>query len=295
MPVHSRLTTKQGLFTILMFGAAVAALMPGAVSGWVRRFFQPLAWFEAPITGVSQAISGQRGPPLTAEEAARLRVENEELRRLLGQQGLRVDDLENRLADITGLRSQLSDASAKIIIAAVMAYDGDPNRETLKIAKGSVAGLRKGQWVAAGVDAARRDPAETGRDLLMRQWLVGRVVAVEPYVGRVQLSTDPQFREPVIVAGAGADGRWKLGEERCFLRGKAHGRMEISQARRDYVAAGETLVVCPPSADLPLHLSIGQMIRSRPLDASPLHFDIEVRPWRAWQELSYVYVIAVGN
>lgn len=294
MAVHSRLTTKQGLFTILMFGAAVAALMPAAVSGWIRRFFQPLAWFEAPMTGVSQGLGGESGAPLTAQEAVRLRIENEELQRLLGQQSLRVEELENRLADITGLRNQLADGTAKIIIAAVMAYDGDPGRETLKIAKGSVAGVKKGQWVAAGADATRREPGASGRELLMRQWLVGRVAAAEPYVSRVQLSTDPQFREPVMVARALPDGSWKMGDERCFLRGKGSARMEISQARRDYVAAGETLVICPTSGDLPLPLSIGRMIKARPLDSSPLHFDIEVQPWGEWGSLSCVYVIAIG-
>ena len=71
--------------------------------------------------------------------------------------------------------------------------------------------------------------------------------------------------------------------------------MKISQAVRDYLVSGETLVVMPASVDLPVPMSLGLIEDSRPNEKSPAHFELGARPWVPAQRLTHVYVIAVGT
>ncbi|MBU0637494.1 MAG: hypothetical protein KKB50_01410 [Planctomycetes bacterium] len=300
MNMRLRLPSRSAAFVILMVGAALLALLPVAWTGWVRGVVQPLGWVQwtlsSTVRGADASLRSVGGEDCSLEHVRWLEAEHEGLKRQLGHQQLRIAGLEERVTDATGLREQLRDERVWLIIAPVVAHDASPRRETITIGRGSRSAgpVRVGQWVAAGARLAERDPEETGRELLMRQWLIGRVCEVWPYKSRVQLATDEQF-EPLVVRPAKtlADGTWQPAEQDCALIGCGSGRMLIDRATVDYYATGATTVLVPASADLPAALTIGRIVSSQPIAEAPLHYDLEVRPWGDPRRLSYVYVISV--
>jgi hypothetical protein len=141
---------------------------------------------------------------------------------------------------------------------------------------------------------------QSGRQLLMRQWLIGRVSEVQPYTARVRLVSDPKFGasqagEPVCLARRLADGRWQPTPAKYVLSGRGSGRGVISRADADYWSLGYELVLATPGPDLPVTLSIGRIVGSRRLEESALHFDLDVQPLGDVRALSWVYVILTGR
>ncbi len=278
----------------------VAALM-ALVEPWVscvRGVVAPLSWLQYNLSRATRRADaavrglGEDGAEL---DASSLKAENEALRRQLVHQQLMYTDLERELATVTGLREQLRDSGAKILIAPVVAYDASPRRESLTIGLGSERGIKKEQWVAAGA-APREDPDMVyGRELLARQWLIGRISEAWPNTARVQLATDVGFG-PVYVRAARTleDGRLEPIEQNCLLRGRGAGRMLIDRATGDYYSDGCRLVIAMPTAGLPAPLLIGEIKGSASIDGAPQHFNLDVQPCGNVRMLGHVYVIVPG-
>ncbi|MFQ5807577.1 MAG: rod shape-determining protein MreC [Phycisphaerae bacterium] len=256
----------------------------------------PLAWvFSRATRQTRQTVESLTRPAPTREELEQLRHYNQRLTLQVGQQQLLIAEMERQLADLSGLRDQLGDLRAKIIFAAVVGGDTSPRRETITISKGRRQGIERGDWVAAGMPEAERDPVATGRDLLLRQWLIGRVTEVQPYVSRVQLATDPDFgTERAWAAKTLMDNTWQVAGRPCGLEGFGDGSMRIRQASEDYLATGYTIVVVPLADPQPMALAIGRIIASEMLETG-LHYDLEVEPWGDPQALSHVYVISLSR
>ena len=141
-----------------------------------------------------------------------------------------------------------------------------------------------------------RNPADSGRQLLMKQWLIGIVAEAHPYVSRVQLATDPSFSVNMKckIAKPLADGTLETASSECRLEGAGEGRMRIDQAYQDYYAEGYTIVLTPLSRTRPIALTIGRIVRSRALETG-LHFELEVAPWAEARDLSNVYIISLAE
>lgn len=283
----------------MLASAVTAFVLPAAWTTWVRDPFQPLALLQLPVSwaarGTGEALKPATSETISQKQAQALLKENETLQRQVAQQRLRLSVVEQRLADLTGLSGQLPDSHARIVIAPVVACDLTPNRATLRImlTERQSGLVRKDQWVVAA-DAPRPDwdPQATVRDLLDREWLVGRVSEVHPRVADVQLTTDPRFRSEVRAARVLADGTWQVAEEGCVLVGQGRGKMRISQAAQDYFKANYRIVVVPPSRDLPLPLAVGHIEGSTPRSDSAQHFDLAVVPTGAFAGLTHVYIIS---
>lgn len=291
-----RLPSKSRLVLILLGVSAVALLLPPSCVSWVRGLFQPVALVQEPVASgvrtVAGAVEGLAMRAIPQEEARRLLVENEELRRQIVAEHTAQEQLREAFQRVTGLRDVLPDSDVTLVLAPVASYDADPRRESLRIRLNSDTAplVRPGQWVAAGLYQT------PGRELLRRQWLIGRISEVQTRLARVQLATDPGFpRTPVRIATLGNDGKWILGEEKCLLEGIGGGRMWIGQVKKDYHASGELMVMVPASRELPFPLSIGQIESSERQDDSPLHYDLTVVPWGSADALTHVFVITRGS
>jgi len=290
---------KTTAFTILMIASAVSAfLVPPRWTGCAAGLLTPLEAPQAAATAATRAAAqavGSGVPTPSAEEFAVLTQENQELRRLIGQQRLLLSALEDRVRDLSGLRTQLGDTPALILPARVIAGDSAPRRETITISRGSrdQPPVRAGDWVAAGAPPPS-DAAASPRETLLRQWLIGRVAQVLPYTSRVQLCTDPAFG-PVRVRLAKPlpDGAWQPLKAEALLYGAGTGRMEIRKASRNYHETGHTIVIVPREEGLPATLSVGWIDSVRPRPESALHFDLGVRPWAPPERLIEVYVISL--
>jgi cell shape-determining protein MreC len=281
--------------------AAVMALLPVAWTSWVRGLVQLVGLPQWAVSGTGRYVAdaADPGPIPSAAEFSRLIEENARLERLVAGQEAWLADLETRFDEVSGLRGQLGELGGQIVIAPVLGYDASPRRETLLIGRGSLSGVREGLWVAAGTPAAERNPERTGRQLLLEQWLVGRVTEVHTRVSRVLLATDPQFGapqagEPVSLARIGEDGGWQTTAARYVLSGRGHGRMEITRADADYRSLGFDLVLVPASMELPTALSIGRITGSERLPESALHYNLSVELLGDPRRVSYVYVIVPG-
>lgn len=301
MSFRLRLPSKSATFAALMAVAAVLCLLPASWTGWMRGPGQVLGLPQRELSSMARAgrdgLTQAAQTEVTQKGFRQLQAENEELRHLVRHQEAWLRDLEGRYKEVCGVRGQLGDVGAEILIAPVWGYDASQRRDTLIIGRGSLAAVRVGQWVAAGAALSEHDPREAGwgRRLLMRQWLIGRVSEVRPQSSRVRLVSDPKSREPVCLARVLADGRCAPPAGNAVLLGQGRGRMMIGQADADYAALGCDLVLSRPSADLPIMLTIGRVVNSTPMEESALHFDLVVESWGDPRDQRYVYVIQVGR
>lgn len=299
MTLGSWRPSKPTLFAILMVASALTALLPSewtACTHGVAQPLSPVTWaISAGCRSIGHSARRLMQPDPSPAELARLRQENERLARQVGQQQVTIAELERLLADLSGLRDQLADLRAEIIIARVLSGDAAPPRETLLIGKGSRHGVEVGDWVAAGVPPEALAAAETGRDWVLRQWLIGRISDVQPFTSRVQLATDPQFgTERATTAKALPDGSWQSAGRHCGLVGVGDGRMMIRQAVEDYLASGFTIVLIPLAHPRPTALAVGRITGAAVLDTG-LHYDLTVEPWSDPRRLSYVFVLSLSN
>ncbi len=274
---------RVSLFTVLMVAALVTATLPTRWTAWSGRVMQPLAWAQylggwltrRPVELVEDQLLEGRSVPL--REYLALEDQLADLRRQLRHQTLSLQALGERIDELTGLRDQLRDASARIISARVLSGDSSSERETLTISVGQLRGVEVGDWVVAGQRIA--DASATGREVVWRQWLVGQISEVQPHVSRVRLATDRSFGPIQVVIGrTGDDGRPVLAEDICVLQGLGGGRMVIRQATEDYLAAGYTFAAVRLPAAVPLALTIGELTASRVRTDSPMHHDLELHP-----------------
>lgn len=283
-----------------MTGAAIVSLLPlrwTTCANGVTQPVSPLAWSLRTITRSTRAAAESvTDPEPTRAELERLRIENERRERQIGHQQVMIANMDGMVAELSGLRDQLTDPDAKIIFASILGNDTSPERDSITISRGDRHHVKPGDWVAAGDAPATRDPqASAGRDLLLQQWIIGRVSEVQPYTSLVQLATDPKFGPyRVRLARALDDGTWELADGEEALRGDAAGRMRINQAARDYRQAGFTIVLLPLTPSRPMALAVGRIVGSETLSTG-LHYDFEVEAWDQVARLSHVYVISLSH
>lgn len=296
MRFHLWRPSKPATFTLLMLLGLLLSFLPVRWVRGLRGVLQPLAILQSPVGGAAShlrnAVAPEPEPELTPESTHAILAENEELQRRVAQQRLALEDLRREVARLAGLRDVFPFGRASIVPAAVLAFDTSPRRATLTIAVGSdgIAGLREGLWVAAG-EAPGAAAEHTGREAVAGQYLIGRISEAHPFLSRVQLATDPGFGPLRAAVARVVDGAWQPGPADVLLTGAGGSTMRIERANTDHFAAGATIVMIPTSLDLPLSLTIGQIVGSRPLPEAPLFFDLDVRPWGDYQRLRYVYVI----
>ena len=218
-----------------------------------------------------------------------------------------IDDLKTQIEQLSGLRNVIGDDQTRLVSASVIAYDPFSSHESLTIAVGSLNAtesgkIRIGQWVAASVEVGQGTAAESGRILLARQWLLGRISEVGPFFSRVQLASDPRFGPiPVRVAKRLPDGvlvqavNQETGKPRfCLLEGVGGGRMAIRQAPVNYLDAEFDSVLVPRGADLPSAMLIGRVVSAEAVENAPLVFDLTIDPLFDLAEIGRVFVIVTS-
>ena len=123
MRFRAHLPFRAAAFPVLMALAAVLSLLPHAWTDWMRAPFQILAlpqWPAAAGVQKTKTLLAQAHPPrVSAAACQRLQAENEELRRLLGQQGAWLADLERRVDEVCGIRGQLWSSDVRLLITPV--------------------------------------------------------------------------------------------------------------------------------------------------------------------------------
>ena len=290
--------SKPTVFAALMVFSVILAMLPTSWTGRARGLSQPFGLLQWPIASLTR-FAYRLGDffdheASTPDQFALLRSERDQLELQVGQQSLLIDSLRQQVNRLSSVRAQLRDDSVRIVVAPVLGYDGSTRRSAMTIGRGSRDGLRVSDWVVAG-DAA---PAEEllSRDVLLRQWVVGQVAEVSPYQARVRICVDPEFRRvPVRVAKRQDDGNWLAAPAEGLLSGIGHDRMQIQKTTFDYQNQGYTIVLVPVAEQAAGFLVIGEIIQTRALPESALHFDCDVRPWGDYRRLTQVFVATRGD
>lgn len=295
MRARSRRPRLAVVFAVLMLVSAILTVTPPAWTRWMAGVLQPIGWVQWLLLGGSRRAAESMGEGRISPRETELIEQIQRLSRQVIHQGVLLARLEEQLRTVSGMREALGGRPARVVPAAVVSVDPSPLRDAITIAAGSVHGVRVGDWVAAGMP---RDqvPEGVGGHPLLRQWLVGRVASVQPYLSRVQLASDRGFERVLVRAARGRpDGTWQLSDQECLLYGRGEGRMEIRDATVDYAAKGYTFVVAPLGAAPAVSLLLGRIESSEKLLGAPLHCHIHVRPMGPAKWLSQVYVICAGE
>jgi cell shape-determining protein MreC len=293
MSLNPRHLSRSGLFVLLMAMALVAALLPPRSLAWLRAGLQPLSWLQSPVTGMTHWVLawGGTADELSPADAERLRAENDQLRRQLAHFDQRYQELRYELEQVTRVRQQLQDTDSRIISAQVIGPLSDPRRDALRLARGEWAGVRVNQWVVAAEPTAERDLS--GRELVARQWLIGRITEVRPYESVVTLLSDRTARpERVVVAGVRPDGTWERLSGEMLLHGGGDGRLQIREATQSFLDGGGGRVVLVPASEwLPSAMTVGRLEDAQRVEQTQLHYNLTVAPWGEARQLRYVYII----
>lgn len=279
-----------------MLAATVTSLLPVRWTRWTGNLLQPLAWVQWVVSGgtrtaIHNALSPPTGAVVPLDEYESLDATVDGLRRQVLHQQLALDALGRRFDEVTGLREQLRNDSTRIVLATIVGGDTATGRETLNISPGALRGVAVGQWVVAGRPL---DPEETatGRQLLLRGWIIGQIADARNHVAHVRLSTDPVFGPiRVSLARLGADDSFELAPNACVLEGAGRGRMVIRQATRDYLADGYSDVLVEMAGSTPVVLAVGRLTGSRVRSDSPLHYDLTVEPVASVRDLTHAFVL----
>lgn len=290
-----RLPSKPVVFTVLMALSAVSAFaLPPSWTDWIRGPFQVLALPQWGMLGLGRNLRDAVDPEVRTE-IERLTREIETLNLQLAQQQAAIVEFHRVIDDLSGLRGQTIDPHVRLLTAPVVSFDASPQRRTILVvlAADVFPHVSVGQWVAAG------EQTPGSRAGLARQWIVGRVEEVMPRSARIVLTTDPNFRTAVqparLETTPGAPAELRVLAAECKLEGLGGGarigRMHLSQADSDHLAAGANVVVARPRG-LAYPMVLGRLLRSTPLRESPLHFDIEAAPWGDATRLTHVYIIS---
>ena len=281
----------------MTLSAVAAILLPARLVGLEGLVFEPVAWFGGSVADSTAAVRDAVGPTLRpavpARRVERLEADLERLRRLVGQQALLLEQRERELRELTGLKESLGDLPVRLLPAYVLGGDASPLRQTLRIGRGAAGEypVRIGDWVAAATAVDRLDDGLTGRQRLLSQWLIGRVIEVGPLTSRVQLSTDPAFGPVPVRAGrVDASGGYVTTNPVVLLEGRG-GAMRIREAPANFLEQGFELVLTEPTGRLPLRMLIGRIVSAEPLPQSPLHYNLSVEPLADPHRLRRVYVI----
>jgi cell shape-determining protein MreC len=285
--------TRGALFMTLLLAAGLLALLPGKYTRWLRSPFQILALPQWGTLRSAQRLSD--GASATAGEAdrvAKLEQENAALRLDLGQQRLWLEDLDRRYDAVCGLRGQLWSDRVELVIAPVLGFDASPWRQTVLIGRGADSKLEPGQWVAAGTGF---EDLRSGAEFLLQRCIIGRISEVQTHVSRVELVTDPKFREQVAPVKVLADGTWQIDSRRYVITGGGQQRMVVREADADLNKLGFAYLAVPASARLPASLSLGRITSSKQSAQSALHFDIEVEALVDPAHLRYVAIVVVPS
>lgn len=290
--------TKPALFGWLIALSLVLALLPGGAKRWMTGVLQPIGWIEWIFTGtarnIREIVADATETPLTAEESEHLRDRGAAMERQIAHLSDENEALQRHIDAVTGIVDQLNDAKARVIIASVASGPANPRRSELIVNRGDQAGVKIGDWVAAAGPSRSRTNL-TGREMLSRQYLVGKVTDVMPLQSRVRLFTDANFGpERVIPAKKLADGTLQRAEQDVLLYGEGRD-MLIKGVARNFYEDGFNLVLVPIGPLGGGGLIAGEIFASQSRQDTAQRTDLRVRPLGDATTLSAVYIISSGR
>jgi cell shape-determining protein MreC len=285
------LPSGNGIFAILMIGAAILMLLPSRWTAPLRTVRQVLVPFQ---DGLYSLTSGSPRPPgsrndrptVPAEQYEKVVRELEAMRNEAVSLQLMLHEIEAEQGTVEMYLKKFFDRSAvrqgKLVPARVIACDPLSWRDAALLGTGRRSGVQMQAWVASRsfLDTGSKDGVEEGMVVMAREYLIGQIKEVTPFSSAVVLLSDVEsraeawigriegttFRVVAVPEQLRGGARWaEPGHEKIFfLHGRGRGEMVVRGVIEDYIklqaiAVGD-LVVSPGSGhSLPVAMVIGRI------------------------------------
>ena len=188
--------SKQTTFAVMMVASAVLLLLPWDILGAAKSLSQLAAVPQAVVSGASHGLAEPLRnlgmPVLSAEKHAELVARREALESENFSLTLHIAELQAQINELTRIRKQGFPPDGKLVPAKVIAADALASRGSLLLSKGSVSGVKAGDWILSRrfVDAGWEDGVRKGSSVLARESLIGWVEETEAFTARVVLLSD---------------------------------------------------------------------------------------------------------
>lgn len=257
---------KTGVFALLMVLSVLSLLLPAAWTDWLKGVTQLLVpgqslLYRMGVRTVQAARDLDRATNSTALDAAEADIRTLH-NQLVFQDGL-LQQLRTENSGLRGLRERYVPRDVRLIPARVVARDVVSHRDSVLLARGAARGASYQDWVTSRVfvDRGADEGAERGFSVLAREYLIGRIEQVQPYMARVVLLSDVTSRTLVRI-GRLESGRFVAVDYPCALSGQGGGRMSILDVPEQYVEQAAAGAARPP-AGTP-RIGIGDLVASGP-------------------------------
>ena len=306
---------KATLLVVLVLVAGGSLAAPSRFSDPLKHVAQLLVPFQQPLYHRAWATSAGLqaflgGAPVAEAVAARRDAAMENMAVSLTHQLERLRDENSRLR---GLRERYVPPGIRLVSAAVVTRGISAARDTLLLSRGAgldaQPALRTGDAVASRLflNTGTETGTAVGHLVVAREFLLGEIDQVSPFVSRVRLFSDPGARTLVrigrVVEGRGG-ARFVAVDYPCTVVGRGRGDMVIEHVPRKLVAspdgrAGDNQIalgdlVCSASGAAPLTraMTMGYVESVENEPRQPLVVTIHVRPALRADEIDEVLVLA---
>lgn len=283
-----------------MFLAALSLWLPRGWSDNLKHVMQLITPGQAVVSrGVAQGAA-RLNERATRDPDAALRQEVESLRNALVSQRALVEQIGAENRRLKALRDGQVPLPVPLLPAKVTGRDILAWRDVALVDRGSVKSVSLRDWVATRlfVDQGRTAGVEPGAAVstrevdLGREYLLGRVEEVSPYVSRVQLFSDVDSNPIEVRVGGIAAGN-DTTPYACSLRGLGNGRMVIKDVPERYVQTegstaplegerrmrvGDYVFSAPGQLGLPVPMLIGRVSEIQVNPKQRLVLDVMVEP-----------------
>ena len=298
---------RKSAVLVLLLGVSVCALfVPTRYTAWLMNLVQVLMPFQAAANraadAAERAIVGPPAATVSQEEYEHALRERRRMEMLAHSLAQRIQALEARNRELTGIRDLGLDTRGQLIPARVISQDLLNWRESRLVDKGTLRGVRPGSAVVSNyftVNAGLEEGVTDGLRVMSSEALIGTVVQAATHSSRVQLLTDPDTRMIVTVSRRREDRLLPLNRE-FWLTGVGKGGMEIRDVGHGYIEQGDVQVGDvvmtvgeEPTLPVPVAIGIIREIRRDP-DNGLLHI-LDVEPSVRPEDLSRVYVVNAGR
>lgn len=295
--------SKQATYAGLMALSTLAILLPPRLTDGTKHGTQLLV----PLQHVAYALTFKS---LNALEAARRQdapaaPAAAALQNIIASQAVKIEQLEEEKARMGQIRTR---ARTRALQAQIVARDLVAWRDTVLVDRGSEGKVRKRDWVASRffIDQGDLSDVQQGSAVIAKDVLLGRVEMVSPYMSRVQLFSDLDFKGIEVRIGDYVQGGFKLVDHANMLIGLGDGRMGIENV--DYrvvqlpheappddgvvrIAIGSWVCSAPGTLGLPEPMVIGRVAAIEEDRRQRLVHKLIVEPALAIDDVRYVHVI----
>lgn len=307
MAFHRIRLTRGGVFTMLLFLSAVALFLPPEWTDSVKHVAQLLV----PAQDLLNTAARRALQPLQRTESSAGADPNADalLRELVSEKAYAAQ-LQEEIEQLRALRDHQLPPAVPLLDAKIVARDVALWRDSLLVARGSIRGVNRRDWVASRLflNRGRASSIEEGQAVLARQCLLGVVEQVSPYMSRVQLLTDVDSPRVEVRVARVRRNRVELIDYACSIHGDGRGQMAIENVESQYVQTddsaqpdakdprirvGDLVLTAPGQLGLPVPLAIGKITRISENPHKRLVYHLTVQPLIDVGELRDVFIVPI--